>query len=238
MNHNQSMLARLAAFVVWALVAASVVFWGLRLLVRSPAAPPHSMALIGTAAAQGDLTRLLGAAPVTPTTAAIAPDAASRYKLHGVMAPKGKADTAPSSQGVALISIDGKPPRAFAIGSRLERDLILQSVSLRTASIGPAQGGASVKLELPPLPLPATGKLAPISLPTPAHASIVPGAAGVPPSVITPGAAADAAMAGNVPTAAPPTATAPAPLAAPAAVPPVSRPPHGVAPRRESASSR
>ena len=75
------------------------------------------------------------------------------------MAPKGKPTTPPSGQGVALISVDGKPPRAFAIGSRLDRDLVLQSVSLRTASIGPAQGGASVKLELPPLPLPATGKL-------------------------------------------------------------------------------
>ena len=228
----------MAAFLIWALVAGSIVYWGLKLLVRAPAAPPHSVAAIGSGTSQGDLTRLLGAAPVTPTTAAIAPDAASRYKLHGVMAPKGKFDGAPSGQGVALISVDGKPPRAFAIGSRLERELDLQSVSLRAASIGPAQGGASVKLELPALPLPATGKLAPISLQSPAPASIATAAAGVPPSVLTPGAEADAAMAGNVPTAAPPTATAPAPLAAPAAVPPVSRPPHGVAPRRESANSR
>ncbi len=154
------MLARFAAFIVWALVAASVVFWGLRLLVRAPSAPPHSVAVIGAAAAQGDLTRLLGAAPVAAAAAAeLAPETASRFRLIGVMAPKGKPNAAVSGQGVALISVDGKPARAFGIGTRLDRDLVLQSVSLRAASIGPAQGVASVKLELPPLPLPATGKL-------------------------------------------------------------------------------
>jgi general secretion pathway protein C len=159
MNHNHPMLARLTAFVVWALVAGSVVFWGLRLFVRAPSAPAHSVALPGAAAAQGDLTRLLGAAPVVPTTVAVAPEAASRFRLHGVMAPKVKAAAQAPGQGVALISVDGKPPRAFAIGARVERDVVLQSVSLRTASIGPPEGGSSLKLELPPLPLPASGRL-------------------------------------------------------------------------------
>ena len=65
----------------------------------------------------------------------------------------------PSGQGVALIAVDGKPAKAFAVGARLDNDLVLQAVSLRTASIGPAQGAASVKLEIPPLPAPATGTL-------------------------------------------------------------------------------
>jgi general secretion pathway protein C len=210
------MLARLAAFIVWALVAASVVFWGLRLLVRAPTAPPHSIAGSGSTMAAGDLTRLLGAAPVAAAaTAALAPEAASRFRLHGVMAPKGKPAAPPSGQGVALISVDGKPPRAFAIGSYLDRDLVLQSVSLRTASIGPAQGGASVKLELPPLPLPATGRLPPAS-------AAVPDGMGTPPSV-------------------PPTMIPPVPglsQATPPTPAPVSRPPHSVAPRRESVNTR
>ena len=213
------MLARLAAFIVWALVAASLVFWGLRLLVRSPVAPPHSVAVTGVAAAQGDLTRLLGAAPVAPVAAAaLAPEAASRFRLLGVMAPKGKPAAEPSGQGVALISVDGKAPRAFAIGSRLDRDWVLQSVSLRTASIGPAQGAASVKLELPPLPLPATGKLSPVSSPVP-EASGSPQM--VPPSP------------GSLMPAPTPSATT---LSTP--TPPVSRPPHSVSPRRESVNSR
>ena len=39
------MLARLTAFVVWALVAATAVFWGLRLLVRPQAAPAYAVAV-------------------------------------------------------------------------------------------------------------------------------------------------------------------------------------------------
>ncbi len=215
MNHNQTMLARFAAFIVWALVAASVVFWGLRLFVRAPVAPPHSVAVVGAATAQGDLTRLLGAAPAAPATAAaLAPELASRFRLIGVMAPKGKLNSAVTGQGVALISVDGKPARAFGIGTRLDRDLVLQSVSLRAAAIGPAQGEASVKLELPPLPLPATGKL-------PLLGVAVSDSIGSAPA---PGGPA----AGLVP---PVNATAVAP-------PPVSRPPHSVSPRRESVNSR
>ena len=215
MNHNQTMLARFAAFIVWALVAASVVFWGLRLFVRAPAAPPHSVAVIGAATAQGDLTRLLGAAPVAPAAAAaLAPELASRFRLIGVMAPKGKPNAAATGQGVALISVDGKPARAFGIGTPLDRDLVLQSVSLRAAAIGPAQGDAAVKLEIPPLPLPATGKL-------PALGAAVPESFGATPAPV--GSAAGLVPPVNVTAAAPP---------------PVTRPPHSVSPRRESPNSR
>ena len=211
----------MAAFLIWALVAGSIVYWGLKLLVRAPAAPPHSVAVIGAGTSQGDLTRLLGAAPVAAAAAAaLAPELASRFKLHGVMAPKGKADAQVSSQGVALISVDGKPPRAFAIGSPLDRGLVLQSVSLRAASIGPAQGAAAVKLELPPLPLPATGKLSTVAMPVPDAAGAAPG---VPANVQAAIGAAGQSPALNV---------------QPAPPPPSARPPHSVAPRRESVNSR
>ena len=49
---------------------------------------------------------------------------------------------------------------AWFIASRSEpQPLVLQSVSLRTAAIGPAQGAASIKLELPPPTAAATGTL-------------------------------------------------------------------------------
>ncbi|MEQ1804449.1 MAG: hypothetical protein ABL900_03650 [Burkholderiaceae bacterium] len=204
------MVTRLAAFVVWALVAGGVVYWSLKLLVRAPSAPPHAVAAVGSAAVRGDLTRLLGTAP-TPTAAlAVAPAMASRFRLHGVMAPKGGAPRAtPSLQGVALISVDGKAPRAFAVGARVDSQLVLQSVSLRTASIGPAEGGASVKLEVPALPLPATGKLA-------AGAATVPGLAAAPHEVIAPraplppaGQALGAASAVTLPASAPSTVVPP-----------------------------
>ena len=158
------MFVRVCAFVIWALVAGTAVFWGLRLLVRAPEAPLHAVPVGAAVAVRGDLARLLGAAPVASVAAAaLSPEASSRFRLLGVMAPRAASKAGQSAeasgQGVALIAVDGKPARAFAVGSRLDNDLVLQAVSLRSASIGPAQGAASVKLEIPPLPPPATGTL-------------------------------------------------------------------------------
>ncbi|MEP7295650.1 MAG: hypothetical protein ABI702_05630 [Burkholderiales bacterium] len=154
------MLARLSAFVIWALVAATAVFWGLRLMVRAPAAPAYAVPVGDAAAVRGDLTRLLGSAPVATSAAAPVADANSRFRLLGIMAPKASPGVA-AAYGVALIAIDGKMPKAFAVGSRVDGELLLQSVSLRTVSIGPGQGAATVTLELPPMAAAATGKLPP-----------------------------------------------------------------------------
>jgi general secretion pathway protein C len=163
-DHNPRMPARLIAFVVWALVAASAAFWGLRLIVHAPAAPAHTQPVaLGATAAGGDLTRVLGAAPVVPSasrSAVTAPELGARFKLLGVMAPKAQqraGSTAP--RGLALIAMDGKPARAYAVGARLEGELVLQAVSLRTAKIGPAQGATAAVLEVPALQPPATGTL-------------------------------------------------------------------------------
>ena len=153
------MLARLTAFVIWGLVAATAVFWGLRLLVRPEPAPAYALAVGDGAAMRGDLGRLLGAAPVAALATAAAPQLSSRFKLLGIMAPKQVASTSAPGPGFALIAVDGKPARAFAVGASLDSDLVLQAVSLRTASIGPARGALAVRLEMPPLPVAATGTL-------------------------------------------------------------------------------
>ena len=140
---------------MWALVAASVVFWGLRLLVRAPSAPAYAVPVGDATAGRGDLSRLLGGGLATTTAAAPAPEASSRFKLLGVVAPRSTSGDA----GVALIAVDGKMPKAFVVGSRLDGDLVLQSVSLRTASIGNGAGAPAITLELPPPTSAATGKL-------------------------------------------------------------------------------
>ena len=156
------MLARLSAFVIWALVAATAVFWGLRLFVNAQAAPAYAVPVGDTAVVRGDLTRLLGSAPVAAVAAAAAPQAASRFKLLGIVAPKSAStsDTASTRGGVALIAVDGKMAKAFPVGARVDTDLVLQSVSLRTVSIAStAQGAPTITLELPPLAAAATGTL-------------------------------------------------------------------------------
>jgi general secretion pathway protein C len=166
------MMARLSAFVIWAVVAAAMVFWGMRLLVRADPVPLNAVVVGESANARGDLSRLFGAEPVTQV--AVAPAASTRFKLLGVMAAKaGPEGMAP---GVALISVDGKPARAFTAGARIEDRLVLQNVSLRTASIGVEEGPTSFVLEIPALPPPATGVL-----PRPMFDSPAPSVSPVPP---------------------------------------------------------
>jgi general secretion pathway protein C len=149
------MLARLTAFVVWALVAATAVFWGLRMFVRPQPAPAYAVAVGDSVAMRGDLSRLLGATAVASAEkAAPAPELASRFKLLGVMAGKQR-----DGAGFALIAVDAKPARAYPVGARVDGELVLQAVSLRTASIGPSQGSPAVTLEVPALPAAATGTL-------------------------------------------------------------------------------
>lgn len=154
------MPARLSAFVIWILVAFAAAFWGLRLLSNPSPVPSHALAVSAAGGARGDLTRLLGAEPVA--TAAAESPASSRFKLLGVMAAKQQGDE--GAPGFALISIDGKPARAYAAGAAVEDQLVLKSVSLRSASLGPPDGAPSFVLEVPRLPAPNTGTLPPIRM--------------------------------------------------------------------------
>jgi general secretion pathway protein C len=151
------MQARAIAFLVWALVAATAMFWLLRLLAWSPSAPAHTLAVPSTPPPRGDLTRVFGAPPAPksdPAQALAEPALASRFKLLGVAAPRQGGDR----QGLALISVDGKPARGFKVGAVIEGELLLQSVHPRGAALGSRGAAPVVRLELPPLPAAATGR--------------------------------------------------------------------------------
>ncbi|HEY2558565.1 MAG TPA: hypothetical protein VGI48_02530 [Caldimonas sp.] len=200
------MFARLSAFVIWSLVGATAVFWALRLAASPPQVPPYAIAVGNAAAVRGDLGRLFGAAPRQSAAVAQAPEAPSRFKLIGVMAPRGHAQAEPGN-GVALIAVDGKPPKPFIVGAQLDGDLVLQSVGLRTASLGPAQGARSVLLELPALPPPNSGVLPPAG----AAPALAPARTPLP----VPGAAPPAAVGAAQPGIAPPVIPGQAPSGMP-----------------------
>lgn len=146
------MLSRWVSFVIWAAVAASAVFWGLRLFTRPLPLPPNAAVVSASPPPVGNLSRLFGAdKPVVAPAAAkpVSAVEASRYQLIGVVAPR--ADRA-RVQGIALIAVDGKPPRAFRVGARIEDDQVLQAVHARGASIGPRGGAPLATLELPAVP--------------------------------------------------------------------------------------
>jgi general secretion pathway protein C len=153
------MFARLSAFVIWSLVAATAVFWALRFGVQAPRAPAYAVPIDRATPLRGDLARLFGAPVAVAMQPEALPEAPSRFRLVGVMAPKSTSAEGSGRYGLALIAVDGKPARAFAVGSRLDSQLVLQSVGLRTASLGPAEGSRSFLLEMPPLNAAATGAL-------------------------------------------------------------------------------
>lgn len=153
-------IARRAAFLAWAAAAACSVFWALRIGVSQPSLPPDVQPVSSAGVLRGDLTRLLGAGPTEVAEVPLPPALAGRFKLVGVMAPKGRANLpADTRQGVALIALDGKAPRAYRVGSRIEGELMLLSVAQRSAQIGAANGAVALRLELAPLPAPAVGTL-------------------------------------------------------------------------------
>jgi general secretion pathway protein C len=178
------MYARIAAFVLWAAVAAGLMYWLLRVGVSAPALPPHSQPVSTAAVLRGDVARLFAdpAAPQEPGVASPAePGLASRFKLVGVMAPRRGEGT--GGQGIALIEVDGKPPRPFRVGRPLDDALVLQSVAARSATIGPRNGAPAVQLEIPLPATPATGTLPPPARGFGGRDGLVPpeGPPGVPP---------------------------------------------------------
>ena len=175
------MRVRLVAFVIWAAVAASAMFWALRLSASSPAAPVHTVAVSAAAPPRADLTRLFGAEPVVAggeAVAAVSP-LSSRFKLLGVAAPRQGGDRI----GLALIAVDGKPARSYAVGAAVDGELVLQSVHARGARLGASGAMPQVTLDLPALPLPATGNLPPAAG---SAGALAPLGAVAPPQVVAP----------------------------------------------------
>jgi general secretion pathway protein C len=137
-------MPRLSAFVIALLLAASVVFWVMRWPVREsgPALPLPAARDELPAASATLVARLLGQGDVTAEATA-APSAASRFQLTGIIASG-------SGRGVALVSIDGKPPKPYHEGSKLEEGWMLQSVEPRRIALAPdAKAPVGLRLELP-----------------------------------------------------------------------------------------
>ena len=139
-------ILRLVTALLWALAAGSAVVWGLRMGGQGfvPDGPPDRSAMAsGEAGARPEsLARLLGAINSVATPQALVPTI-SRFSLAGVVA-QGRG-------GAALIVVDGKPPKPYAVGSRLDEGTVLQSVGPRYAVLAASMDGPpGQRLDLPP----------------------------------------------------------------------------------------
>lgn len=120
--------SRLSALMLAALLAASIVYWVLRWPVAHTALPVQEVSMatasLSAPGQQALLAPLLGAgaAALDPAPAGLA----ARLVLSGVVASA-------TGGGVALISVDGKPARAYAVGSPVTDGLVLQAVAPRRA---------------------------------------------------------------------------------------------------------
>ena len=135
-------LPALAALILSALVAGSVVYWALKWPASRPATALQSPQLERVSGADpshlaralGDLGLPAASAPAAPVVAA--PSIASRLSLVGVVA-NGR------QGGTALISIDGKPARPFRVGAKVEGDWLLKSVAQRRAVLSRGSAGSN-----------------------------------------------------------------------------------------------
>ena len=203
------MTARVSAFIIWAAVAASIAYWGLRWLAPPTSVPNQAVTVGMGAGAHGDMRRLLVAAADAPNRGPEAGSAAAlagRIRLLGVVAPHDGSQMG----GLALLSVDGKPPRAVGIGNAIDGNLVLQKVSQRQIELGPVGSPALVRLDLPALPPPATGTVAPapglstkVNTPAPPPPSVAPagnaGEPGMAPAGATGRPGGDSGASSNVP---------------------------------------
>ena len=158
------MSSRWTGFFIWALVAASTAFWGIKIFAATRPVPPGAQAP-QVVATNGPMERLFGAV-VVPTVAPPQQHPESeRFQLVGVIAPPGV-----TRDGFALVALDGQPARTWHVGATISGNTALLAVSKRGAEFGPPGGPTAFTLQLPEPAAAETGTLVPAtSQPDPAQ---------------------------------------------------------------------
>jgi len=132
-------VARLFAVALFAALCAIVAAWALQLLApRAPIAPGGGFAQAQSGLDVALASQLFGGAPRTPTSAE--PAAPSNIQVTGVLAA--------GERGVALLAIDGRPAKPFAVGDTLDGGLKIVSVTVD--AVGLTRGDQPMRLPAPP----------------------------------------------------------------------------------------
>ncbi len=140
---NTTWSTRIVTLLLASMVAGSAVFW---ILKWSATASPARTPLDVTGTLDGDssrIARLLGVKNIGPMVTSN-PLVQATYKLLGVVSVGRK------GQGSALISEQAKPAKPYRVGDEVSPGLVLQSVSVRSVSLGAdLNKPPSITLELP-----------------------------------------------------------------------------------------
>lgn len=163
MNDNGGMgkkwLPPLLTFVFWCLLGAGIAFWLLHWLGSGSAVVPDYAKTAGQelrvlrsnsqtlTAALGGRHFTVAAAPVAAPEQQTAPVAqpidSKRFKLGGILAQN------PGTDGLVILSVDGKPAKLFSKGETITDGVVLHSLSKTTASLAAdMQASPEVTLEI------------------------------------------------------------------------------------------
>jgi general secretion pathway protein C len=138
---HETWAPRISAFGVALVLGAGLSYWALHWpqSANTPAASTSQAEL--PQADVNSVTRLLGASTALQQEAAV--PVANRFNLIGVVARSG-------GSGSAIISVDGKPAKSYAVGSTVEAGLVLKAVAPRKAMLaGNMQEATLQTLEMP-----------------------------------------------------------------------------------------
>jgi len=146
MNHNRRMASRLLTLGIWAVVLASLVFWGLKVFAPRSGVPAGAQMPARALAMGGELRRTLGTSEKPQDDDDDVAETSDRFHLLGVVAPRGAGH---SPQGVALIAVGDQPAKAWRAGSVIDGETVLLAVSQRSVQLGPRGGPPTTELTLP-----------------------------------------------------------------------------------------
>jgi general secretion pathway protein C len=142
-------MIRLTTLSLWGIAAGSAAFWSLQQVGTHAGSPPKVLDTTSSELSLQPPTQqvalALGAKEANGATdEGTLAAAQARFQLVGVLAQAAWGH----KQGVALLSVDGKPAKPYRIGVAIEDGFEVTALTPRTVSIG-SKGTAAFTLELP-----------------------------------------------------------------------------------------
>ncbi|MFN7644253.1 MAG: type II secretion system protein N [Burkholderiales bacterium] len=139
-------IARIASVLLFAALCAIVAGWALQLLApRAPVAPAGAVAQVQGPPDLSAAGQLFGGVPRSADAQVQA--APSNIQVSGVLAS--------GARGVALLAIDGRPAKPFAVGEPVSDGMTVRSITGDTVELDRGAGGPPMRL-----PAPARGSVA------------------------------------------------------------------------------
>ena len=193
---------RLITLAVWLVAVLCGAYWAFKFVAVKPINANLAASTPAIVVDSAAIAKLLGAIDTVAEKSTITP-ASSNYALFGLAMEK-------SGRGVALIATDGKPAKPYRVGSKVNDEWVLKSISRTDAILAVAMDAADgMKLDLPVRQPATTSMVAPAGarnpMPMPAAqpqvssaTSFIPGAGSGSASGTVPSAGMAAAMANAV----------------------------------------